>query len=174
MSVETTRTAMAAATGTKRTRDQRSKRSLKLSKSSNHGETQHEDSLAISKHSMRDRKRTKLKQLRENRRIHKAVAAIEVQLASFEESTQHNYRSFQPEASSTSFSGSSYSFFETTSSQREESGKNFRDSTGSKNITDECELAALARSLHLEESSLGGRSQNRRRGGISVVMAHRR
>ena len=108
--------------------------------------------LRIAKHSERGRKkRTKLTRLRENRHIQRAVAAMEEQLAAFEQIQE------QPDFTSTSFSASSSFFFDSNGTQRDDSSK----SDVSKNAANICtqseefELAALARSLRLEESSLG-------------------
>ena len=126
--------------------------------------------LAISKHSERGKKkRTKLTRLRENRHILRAVAAMEEQLAAFEQTQE------QSDFTSTSFSASSSFFFDLSSNRLDESGK----SDVSKNTDSKCtpseeyELTALARSLRLEESSLG-RRRHRRRGAISISMGAKR
>jgi hypothetical protein len=133
----------------------------------------------ILKHSQsnRNRKRIELLQHRENRRIHRVVAAIEEQLASYEQqnTTQHYHRSsfFQPDDSiSTSSSNDDDDLNNSTNNCNDES-------FSSVSVCDEQELVALSRSLQLEESpSSSGRKLlqqgHRRRGGISVVMTPRR
>lgn len=191
---------MTATGGTKRARDAiaTSQKSLGLpvrANTKNGKQQQHEQNrrqksassaaaldAAIPKHSNRDRKRTKLTQLRENRRIHRAVAAMEEQLESFAK-TARRRSSFTdaPDGTSTSFSASSSFFFDlgSSSNHRDESGRSISDK-GDPNITsDENELAALARSLQLEESSssrstsskAGKQSsqRHRRRGAISIA-----
>ncbi len=99
---------------------------------------------------------------------------MEEQLASFEKSAQ------QPDSTSTSFSASSSFFFSVGSNLPEESGKDDVSRSVSKecSASEDFELAALAKSLRLEESSCGGGSgrkpRHRRRGAISIVMAPRR
>ncbi len=128
--------------------------------------------LTISKHSERGRKkRTKLTRLRENRHILRAVAAMEEQLAAFEQIQE------QPDFTSTSFSAAS-SFFDLNGTQRDDSSKS-DSSENAANIctqSEEFELTALAGSLRLEESSLGScrRQKHRRRGAISIAMGARR
>jgi len=188
---------MTAATGTKRARDAlassqksltSSSKSLRLPMVSNHSShTTRGDE--IPKHSNRTRKRTKLTQLRENRRIHRAVDAMADQLASFEKTT---HRSEHPEGTSTSFSACSSFFFE-VGSQEGSSGKEkpphqHHESSPS----EEYELTTLAQSLRLDESATsfhlgvgdessshsnsgGGRThRHRRRGAISVIVAPKR
>lgn len=128
----------------------------------------------IPKHSSRTRKRIKLSRLRENRHIHKAVAAMEEQLASFEKIAQN------PDSTSTSFSASSSFFFSVGSNSREDSGKDdiSRSTNKDCSASEEYELTALASSLRLEESSSsstssGRKPRPRRRGAISIVMARR-
>lgn len=126
--------------------------------------------LTISKHSERGKKkRTKLTRLRENRHIQRAVAAMEEQLAAFEQIQE------QSDFTSTSFSASSSFFFDVNSNQRDESDKSdvSKNTDGKCTPSEEYELAALARSLRLEESSLG-RRKHRRRGAISVSIGSRR
>lgn len=131
------------------------------------------DLLSISKHSQRNRKkRIKLSRLRDNRQILMAAAAMEEQLASFEKVQN------QPDFTSTSFSASSSFFFDTSGSQRDESNKTdiSKNNTNKCSASEEYELAALARSLRLDESSSSSGSRkpkHRRRGAISIIIPRR-
>jgi len=145
--------------------------------------TSSKDALAIPRHSQtRRHKRTKVTQLRENRRIHKAAAAMEEQLASFDQQTVRRAFRFVPDIpSSSEFEVSDAVLVSESFSCNDNSEDNIRN--GNSNNSDECELAALAQSLGLEDessssSSYGGgghrrqrQGGHRRRGGISIVMA---
>jgi hypothetical protein len=140
------------------------------------------------------RKRIKPLRLHENRRIHKAAAAMEKQLASFEQQNkthahahQHLYNrssSFRPDDSA-----SSYFFFEVESTREQEDDDDDDDlnstpncnnaSFSSVSVNDEETLVSLSRSLQLEESPPSSSRKllqqgHRRRGGISVAMTPRR
>jgi hypothetical protein len=185
-----TTTQMTVMGGTKRARDAiaTSQKSLRLPVAATDKKSEHErrreeriskspitTEVMIPKDSSRNRKRTKLSKLRDNRHIHRAVAAMEEQLASFEKTARQPDFDF----TSTSFSASSSFFFDIGSSQRDESSETdvSRKSTCKESdASEENELAALASSLRLEEfsSSSGRKGRHRRRGAISIVMSQRR
>lgn len=141
--------------------------------------------LSLNHSQHRHRKRTKVTQLRENRRIHKAAAAIEEQLASFEQQQTYNPNTIDSSCSNFEETSSSFSFSAVSASSCSQQGFHSRDNSSKhlqrqpelpRNDEYEQELTILARSLDIQESrtaSHGRRRGRRRRGGISVVVPPR-
>ena len=127
----------------------------------------------------RHKKRTKVKQLRENLRIHRAAAAMKEQLDSFEQQQTYNPNTMDSSCSNFEETSSSFSFSAVSASScshysRDNSSKHLqRQPDLPRNGEYEQELTMLARSMDIQESrtaSYGRRRGRQRRGGISIVV----
>ena len=125
----------------------------------------------------RHKKRTKVKQLRENLRIHRAAAAMKIQLDSFEQQQKYNHNTMDFSSSNFEETSSSFSFSAVSASShysRDNSSEHLQQQPElPRNGEYEQELTMLARSLDIQESrtaSHGRRRGFRRRGAISIVV----